>query len=112
MIPIHSLYVFSPFLILYTSFHQLTIAPDQNVSSKIVSGFFFFSSRRRHTRSKRDWSSDVCSSDLSTGDVTASSVAMSGVWARIDCAVGVERSWGSGDGDTGPGSAGRGRHGE
>src|SRR5699024_11484931 len=24
-----------------------------------------FSSRRRHTRSKRDWSSDVCSSDLS-----------------------------------------------
>src|SRR5438067_11986003 len=27
--------------------------------------FFFFSSRRRHTRSKRDWSSDVCSSDLS-----------------------------------------------
>src|SRR5438067_4430169 len=26
--------------------------------------FFFFSSRRRHTRSKRDWSSNVCSSDL------------------------------------------------
>src|SRR5699024_8886249 len=26
---------------------------------------FFVSSRRRHTRSKRDWSSDVCSSDLS-----------------------------------------------
>src|SRR5699024_3641737 len=26
--------------------------------------FFFFSSSRRHTRSKRDWSSDVCSSDL------------------------------------------------
>src|SRR5204862_670364 len=26
---------------------------------------FFFSSRRRHTRSLRDWSSDVCSSDLS-----------------------------------------------
>src|SRR5699024_11827911 len=25
---------------------------------------FVFSSRRRHTRSKRDWSSDVCSSDL------------------------------------------------
>src|SRR5438874_13339247 len=25
---------------------------------------FFFSSRRRHTRSLRDWSSDVCSSDL------------------------------------------------
>src|SRR3989440_8877859 len=26
--------------------------------------FIFFSSRRRHTRSDRDWSSDVCSSDL------------------------------------------------
>src|SRR5690625_6040852 len=29
---------------------------------------FFFSSRRRHTRWPRDWSSDVCSSDLSVGD--------------------------------------------
>src|SRR5260370_3052633 len=28
--------------------------------------FFFFSSRRRHTRFKCDWSSDVCSSDLVT----------------------------------------------
>src|SRR5258707_13213399 len=28
--------------------------------------FFFFSSRRRHTRYWRDWSSDVCSSDLET----------------------------------------------
>src|SRR6266850_2583487 len=27
-------------------------------------GFFFFSSRRRHTRLQSDWSSDVCSSDL------------------------------------------------
>src|SRR5256885_10703518 len=26
--------------------------------------FFFFSSRRRHTRLQGDWSSDVCSSDL------------------------------------------------
>src|SRR5438132_10183002 len=30
----------------------------------ILSCFFFFSSRRRHTRSLCDWSSDVCSSDL------------------------------------------------
>src|SRR5437868_14649420 len=30
---------------------------------------FFFSSRRRHTRSKRDWSSDVCSSDLQPVDI-------------------------------------------
>src|SRR5690625_7600163 len=29
--------------------------------------FFFFSSRRRHTRWPRDWSSDVCSSDLLSG---------------------------------------------
>src|SRR5690349_23800036 len=35
--------------------------------------FFFFSSRRRHTRSLRDWSSDVCSSDLGTlGSLRAS----------------------------------------
>src|SRR5690625_7118386 len=32
--------------------------------------YFFFSSRRRHTRWPRDWSSDVCSSDL-FGDITA-----------------------------------------
>src|SRR3712207_1853025 len=31
--------------------------------------FFFFSSRRRHTRYWRDWSSDVCSSDLEDGQV-------------------------------------------
>src|SRR5690606_41055137 len=29
---------------------------------------FFFSSRRRHTRFSRDWSSDVCSSDLGLAD--------------------------------------------
>src|SRR2546421_5567653 len=32
---------------------------------------FFFSSRRRHTRSDRDWSSDVCSSDLLLSQITA-----------------------------------------
>src|SRR5207237_4452521 len=31
--------------------------------------YFFFSSRRRHTRFKCDWSSDVCSSDLVLGFV-------------------------------------------
>src|SRR2546429_1286135 len=32
--------------------------------TSVLSFFFFFSSRRRHTRCSRDWSSDVCSSDL------------------------------------------------
>src|SRR6266566_6683417 len=32
--------------------------------SGVASCFFFFSSRRRHTRLQGDWSSDVCSSDL------------------------------------------------
>src|SRR5215813_2517442 len=32
---------------------------------------FFFSSRRRHTRCGRDWSSDVCSSDLEQEMLTA-----------------------------------------
>src|SRR3712207_839312 len=45
-----------------------------------VNGFFFFSSRRRHTRYWRDWSSDVCSSDLEgrlgvvVGDATGKGV--------------------------------------
>src|SRR5207237_4878905 len=33
-------------------------------SDDFIAFFFFFSSRRRHTRFKCDWSSDVCSSDL------------------------------------------------
>src|SRR5206468_9980949 len=32
----------------------------------MIEHIFFFSSRRRHTRSDRDWSSEVCSSDLAT----------------------------------------------
>src|SRR5205807_6962752 len=38
--------------------------------SSIVFFFFFFSSRRRHTRLQGDWSSDVCSSDLSAAFCT------------------------------------------
>src|SRR5207248_11497992 len=34
------------------------------VGEIFISVYFFFSSRRRHTRSYGDWSSDVCSSDL------------------------------------------------
>src|SRR5690349_25074628 len=35
-----------------------------NTEDQLREIIFFFSSRRRHTRSLRDWSSDVCSSDL------------------------------------------------
>src|SRR5215208_7779627 len=37
--------------------------------------FFFFSSRRRHTRWPRDWSSDVCSSDLREAAIGAAAFA-------------------------------------
>src|SRR5690349_24093851 len=43
---------------------------------------FFFSSRRRHTRSLRDWSSDVCSSDLPQPD--GSSLLSASVTAAMD----------------------------
>src|SRR3989449_7714869 len=45
--------------------------------------FFFFSSRRRHTRCSRDWSSDVCSSDLARGDPLAVAAANWAATARI-----------------------------
>src|SRR5207249_9007473 len=50
---------------------------------------FFFSSRRRHTRSKRDWSSDVCSSDLKIAIVVRELLAAHR--ARV-AAVGVPES--------------------
>src|SRR2546421_1710248 len=49
--------------------------------------FFFFSSRRRHTRSDRDWSSDVCSSDLQRLERRVRGVALRfrpGNGARVD----------------------------
>src|SRR5574337_1231957 len=39
-----------------------------SLSCQRIFRFFFFSSRRRHTRLSGDWSSDVCSSDLRRGD--------------------------------------------
>src|SRR5256885_7840960 len=44
--------------------------------------FFFFSSRRRHTRLQGDWSSDVCSSDLISND-TQHKVTCSTLLSRI-----------------------------
>src|SRR3712207_7425272 len=50
-----------------------------------VNHFFFFSSRRRHTRYWRDWSSDVCSSDLAVyalkrGEVRKTPVKIGDSW--------------------------------
>src|SRR3712207_7073396 len=44
--------------------------------------FFFFSSRRRHTRYWRDWSSDVCSSDLARGGGTHQQGSSQGTFRR------------------------------
>src|SRR6266702_5391244 len=49
---------------------------------RLINGFFF-SSRRRHTRWPRDWSSDVCSSDLLVGTVTLSSPQPHVAWERF-----------------------------
>src|SRR5476649_818357 len=51
---------------------------------------FFFSSRRRHTRSLCDWSSDVCSSDLSP-DEPYDFVACSATLHHMDTEAGLAR---------------------
>src|SRR6266511_4444206 len=53
--------------------------------------FFFFSSRRRHTRFSRDWSSDVCSSDLVGGsDRPADALLIGERGARQKCSSGCQ----------------------
>src|SRR5207253_6904264 len=52
----------------------------------------FFSSRRRHTRWPRDWSSDVCSSDLFAGEVSIADVsALAFLAAYAIARLGLER---------------------
>src|SRR5256886_3934805 len=54
-------------LCIFISVHDLccsVVVTEMCGSDVIVFSFFFFSSRRRHTRFDCDWSSDVCSSDL------------------------------------------------
>src|SRR5690606_39991741 len=49
---------------------------------------FFFSSRRRHTRFSRDWSSDVCSSDLirfQSGGIAGGDGTGQWPWPARDC---------------------------
>src|SRR5690606_39935613 len=45
---------------------------------------FFFSSRRRHTRFSRDWSSDVCSSDLVKSDLILTEVRQHILWITLN----------------------------
>src|SRR3989337_3513761 len=65
--------------------------------------FFFFSSRRRHTRCYRDWSSDVCSSDLVSDPVSPGGLGpwtpyqmLAAGWAGMTAAMLPRRSplWG------------------
>src|SRR2546430_4319799 len=57
---------------------------DRRLRSSVLRCFFFFSSRRRHTRFDCDWSSDVCSSDLYEITVPAAmALALSGVYTDI-----------------------------
>src|SRR5256884_8845547 len=52
---------------------------------------FFFSSRRRHTRCSRDWSSDVCSSDLlSVAAETGRNIVSDNLEDAADGVVGLE----------------------
>src|SRR2546430_3687778 len=46
---------------------------------------FFFSSRRRHTRFDCDWSSDVCSSDLSASAAVTGGISLSGSGPSTGC---------------------------
>src|SRR3712207_3250523 len=57
----------------------------------ILSCFFFFSSRRRHTRYWRDWSSDVCSSDLLVAAAEALALGSGGISATAR-ATGLSRA--------------------
>src|SRR5436305_8030849 len=59
---IHECHMFYLFMFtVFLTYDDLLLFLSSHVSCFC---FFFFSSRRRHTRCGRDWSSDVCSSDL------------------------------------------------
>src|SRR3712207_7986148 len=53
-----------PTLGMFTRNVRIPLGPVRRWHRRGLCFFFFFSSRRRHTRYWRDWSSDVCSSDL------------------------------------------------
>src|SRR3712207_4469660 len=58
-----------------------------------VSFFFFFSSRRRHTRYWRDWSSDVCSSDLPRAAMFTSAVFWVSGFLVGSLGIATEQLW-------------------
>src|SRR5687768_9875769 len=60
---------------------------------------FFFSSRRRHTRCSRDWSSDVCSSDLREFAAASGAANAVGVGTGTDALAIALRALGIGPGD-------------
>src|SRR3989442_898296 len=62
-------------------------------SIKRIVSLFFFSSRRRHTRCGRDWSSDVCSSDLYLGEVEEFDAAVLDLGLPVRDGLTVLRAW-------------------
>src|SRR5258706_4453798 len=74
----------------------------RQVAARGLNLFFFFSSRRRHTRLVSDWSSDVCSSDLSLGRPKTAMVAFGKQLSDTDIAAVItfeRNSWGNKTGE-------------
>src|SRR5256885_3490130 len=87
-----SLYVFlcwsGPSAIQSSGWRQTEPTPSSSWRS--VPSFFFFSSRRRHTRLQGDWSSDVCSSDLVINLIPPQRAGTIAVQADL---VGADKRW-------------------
>src|SRR5438309_5208885 len=61
--------------------------------SRHITMFFFFSSRRRHTRWNCDWSSDVCSSHLPLGEVARHADDLQAPVLEVVSLLGVESEY-------------------
>src|SRR5215469_18065050 len=77
-----------------TAISFCTHQPFNILLLRFIFNCFFFSSRRRHTRSLRDWSSDMCSSDLiacfPVGSVPSSWPLRTGTIGKEERRVGKE----------------------
>src|SRR6267142_2558756 len=72
---------------------RLGLAPlEQELAEHVGVSFFFLSSRRRHTSLTCDWSSDVCSSDLSTDAVTVVEPLATPVTAPVSSTAAMDGS--------------------